>query len=150
MTLLGGHAVGLIVVKAGFTGDTEWQALVVAYAASGWRDDYAIVIPGSPSLDRFGLFGLSAAQAAPVTPTELRDPFVSAQVARRLWESSGEGWEWADVVRSNGGVLIRQAFHTINGRNLWDSKTPRRDGLPAVIGRPNGHDPFHAIRSKHG
>jgi hypothetical protein len=54
------------------------------------------------------------------------------------------------VVRSNGGVLIRQAFHTINGRNLWDSKTPRQEGLPAVIGRPNGHDPFHAIRSKHG
>lgn len=123
MTTLGGQHVLAIMLAAGFRDDDAKAAAAVALAASGWQDHYQLTVPGSPSLDRYGLFALSPDQLDGIPRADWYHVDAQASRARELWESHGRTWEWNSAVAAQGGAFARAAGTDILAGNLFARPT---------------------------
>jgi hypothetical protein len=129
VTTWGGVEVLEFARQAGFTGDEVKRAACVAYAASQWRDHFESVIPGSPSLDRFGLWGLTLEELDGWSPRSAMNPRMSAEIAYAQWVAAGGTWDWHSIVQAGGGAVLRAAWSTIEAQHLWETRAPSRQPL---------------------
>lgn len=100
MTVWAPEAIAVFAGRAGWAGYELAVAVGVALASSNGKDHITIAVPPPPVHEYVGLWLVPITEDVGRTISELRDPYVNAAAARRLWLLEGGGWSWSPTWQS--------------------------------------------------